>query len=162
MTGAVLLTTSAGAQAEAAPAQRFDVGFRFVDGELARLSLVASGTAQGRGTVTEDYLPAADGTWHVVATFHLPTGTVIVSARAGQLERVFRPQACQASGRMHIPYTVLGGTGEYEGATGGGWLTEHQNLVGERVDGECQDADSGLPPALVVGRIVAEGTLALG
>lgn len=162
MTGALLLATSAAAEAEATPAQRFDVGFRVVDGEPARLSLVASGTARGRGTVTEDYMPAADGTWHVVATFHLPTGTVVVSAEAGQLERVFRPQACQASGRMHIPYTVVGGTGAYVGATGGGWLTEHQNLVGARVHGACQGADSGLPPALVVGRIVAEGTLALG
>ena len=106
-------------------------------------------------------MPAADGTWHAVATFHLPTGTIIVTAEAGQLERVFRPQACQASGRMHIPYSVVGGTGAYEGATGGGWLTEHQNLVGERVHGACQGPDSGLPPALVVGRIVAEGTLAL-
>jgi len=161
MTGAMVLVTPAAAQAEATPAQRFDVGFQFVDGEPARFTLVASGTAKGRGTVTEDYLPAADGTWHAVATFHLPTGTVTVTAQAGQLERVFRPQACQASGRMHIPYTVVGGTGAYEGATGGGWLTEHQNLVGERVHGACQGPDSGLPPALVVGRIVAEGTLAL-
>ena len=161
MAAAVLQVTPATAQADASPAQRFDVGFRLVDGQPVRLTLVASGTAKGRGTVTEDYVPAPDGTWHVLATFHLPSGTVVVSAEAGQLQRVFRPQACQASGRMHIPYTVVGGTGAYEGATGGGWLTEHQNLVGERVHGVCQGPDSGLPPALVVGRIVAEGTLAL-
>ena len=161
LAGPVLLVAPAAAQAEASPGQRFDVGFRIVDGEPARLTLVATGTAKGRGSVTEDYVLATDGTWLAVATFHLPTGAVMVSAEAGQLERVFRPQACQASGRMHIPYTVVGGTGTYEGASGSGWLTEHQNLVGQRVQGVCQGPDSGLPPALVVGRILAEGTLVL-
>ena len=61
----VLQVTPATAQAEATPAQRFDVGFRLVDGQPVRLTLVASGTAKGRGTVTEDYVPAPDGTWHV-------------------------------------------------------------------------------------------------
>jgi hypothetical protein len=157
---AVLALAPASATADTRTDQRFSVGYREVDGNVVRMSLRASGVASGSGDVSIEPL-AGDPDWDVVVTFHLADGSVSIGTVEDQLQRVFRPQACQATGTLDIPYEVVGGTDRYTGATGSGRITEHQNLVGERIHGVCQGPDSGLEPRTVVGRLDVNGTLVL-
>lgn len=159
-TAAVLALPPVGAAADTRTDQRFSVAYREVDGNVLRMDLRASGVASGAGEVSLEPL-VGDPDWDVVLTFHLADGSVSIGTIGGQLQRVFRPQACQATGGLDIPYEVVGGTDRYAGATGSGRITEHQNLVGERIRGACQGPESGLEPRTVVGRISAEGTLVL-
>jgi hypothetical protein len=144
----------------AAPEQTFAVGYRLADGEMLRFDVQATGVVSGHGSVTEGFVQTPTG-YDALVTFHVGGGSVTIRAEAGQLERVLRLRACQATGFLDIPYTVVGGTGNWVGASGSGRLVEHQNLVGNRDGGACMGPDSGQEPRVVVGRIVAEGTLAL-
>ena len=81
--------------------------------------VIATGTLNARGTVTDVFVLHPDGTFDNFATQTFPDGTLLYHG-AGTFELTVDPRTCIGEGHVDGPFEITGGTGAYAGATGEG------------------------------------------
>ncbi len=101
--------------------------------------VIASGPVRGVGTLVTDshQFNPEDGSVLVVTRFVFEEGTLFVTFRGqAQLESVAR---CVTRTAIDGTFEITGGTGRYEGATGGGTFTDRGTLVLRRGAEGCSE-----------------------
>ena len=149
---------AAGAPADAATGtQTFRIIFTADPHTGAPGTVIATGLINGIGTdrtLAQDLHP--DGTETDTDLITLPGGTVTIADTDPSDLVHFNPAACLATLSGTGPYTILGGTGAYAGASGRGTFTVHGVIVFDRAPGGCSEA-----PRLFFGAVTAVGSIAV-
>ena len=107
----------------------------------ARGRVIAAGVVNGVGfdeTIAQD--PHPDGSETDTDRITLPGGTITIVDTDPPDTATFDPASCTAT--LHAsgaPYTVIGGTGAYAGATGGGTFSASGIILFSRAGGECTE-----------------------
>jgi hypothetical protein len=104
-------------------------------------TVVLSGLVNARGTdQTITQHPNPDGSETDVDLFTLPGGTITVEDTDPGGTFDFDPRSCIATiGTSAGVFTVVGGTGAYAGASGGGTFTARGLVVFDRIPGGCSE-----------------------
>ena len=79
-----------------------------------------------------------------VIRFRLPQGTVTLDSPTVDEDEDFNELACAGSFTFTGPFTIVGGTGAFQGATGSGQVQGQGRFIGERTPTGCsEDEDAG-------------------
>ena len=157
---AVAVTGATGPGLGASPAQAprnqvFSIISLTVHGKERPIPVVGSGAITAAGVFTEKAI-ARDLDR---ITLRFPKGTLVLRARENLS---WKPDlgACLATARGGTTWKVIGGTGAYAGATGGGTYTDHGTLLGARgADGACLGKAAPPPYVIVTADFVGTVTL---
>ena len=107
----------------------------------AKGKVIAAGVVNGIGfdeTIAQD--PHQDGSETDTDRITLPGGTITILDTDPPDTATFDPSTCTAT--LHAtgaPYTVIGGTGAYAGATGGGTFSATGLIVFKRTPDGCSE-----------------------
>ena len=122
-------------------------------------SAVATGVFMGAGTVVTPEGQQPTG-FPAVLTF--PQGTLVLRISPTGNNLQFDPQSCVLSGPIFGTYDVIGGTGQFVGASGSGTFQGQVfALFGRDAQGQCIDPASGQAPIFVVQVVRNPGTITL-
>ena len=117
--------------------------------------VVATGTVNASGTVTDAFTLNPDGTFDNLATQVFPDGNLFFHA-SGTFAFTLNPRTCQGEGDVVGPFEITGGTGAYEGASGEGVDRISLHFFFDKTDTGCSPF-----PARVSGVTRATGTLTI-
>ena len=116
--------------------QRFIV-FGSGSGDDVTFRVFAVGPITGVGTFEETDDPD-------VVLFRFPQGTVTLDSPTGEESEEFDERTCTGSFTFSGPFTITGGTGAFQGATGSGHVQGQGRFIGERTPTGCsEDEDAG-------------------
>lgn len=148
-----LVGTASPAMAATGP-QRFIVVFRGTTGPVFATGVI-NGSGQVSNVVPEVLDPEA-GTFSETDRLTFPEGTIDVLFK-GTVSGFFPdPNTCVARPSGSGTWTVVGGSGAYEDASGGGTFTFPAVLVFPRTANGC-----GEEPILTLAFVTAEGTISV-
>lgn len=132
----VAMGVASPAGAQTSGNQRFIV-FGGGSGDDVRFTVVAVGPITGVGTFEETEDPD-------VIVFRFPQGTVTLDSPTEDESEEFDERSCTGSFTFTGPFTIVGGTGAFQGATGSGQVRGQGRFVGERTATGCsEDEDAG-------------------
>ncbi len=132
----ILIGLASPAAAQTAGNQRFIV-FGAGSGADVPFRVFAIGPITGVGTFEETEDPD-------IVRFRFPQGTVTLDSPTGDETGEFDERTCTGSFTFTGPFTIIGGTGAFQGATGSGTVQGQGRFVGERTATGCsEDEDAG-------------------
>lgn len=95
---------------------------------------------------------------HNTGTFVFPNGTITVKHSRGTGTQSFNPKTCLLQVNLHGTYTLLGGTGAYQGISGSGTYKLSLLSIGAKSGGKCSRTK---PPVAVQQLIQASGPVTM-
>ncbi len=132
----VFMGLASPAAAQTQSNQRFIV-FGGGSGADVPFTVIAIGPITGVGTFEETEDPD-------IIRFRFPQGTVTLDSPTGDETEEFDERTCVGSFTFMGPFTVVGGTGAFQGVTGSGSVQGQGRFVGERTATGCsEDEDAG-------------------
>jgi hypothetical protein len=157
----VALAALPASHAAAAPVpatESFVMTFQTIRGVDQPTLVAATGPITGVGVETQTEQDTSNGEF-VEFTWHLSAGTVTADA-VEQYTFVPDYRSCTAKATGTGSWTIVGGTGEYVGATGSGTFTDQGTFVGARDShGAC---DPNAEPSLSAFVLRGVGAVSLG
>ncbi len=135
-TAFLLMGLASPAAAQTQGSQRFIV-FGGGTGEDVNFTVVAIGPITGFGTFEETEDPD-------VIRFVFPQGTVTLDSPTTDETEEFDERTCTGRFTFTGPFTIVGGTGAFQGASGSGSVQGQGWFIGERTATGCsEDEDAG-------------------
>jgi len=119
-------------------------------------TVVASGVLNATGKDVEVSATASSG----VDRFVFPHGSLRISHTRHQHSESFDPRSCTARFSESGTFKVVGGTGAYVGASGGGTYQLHGTFMGQRTAKGCGRGGTGLVVVHATGHLGVPGAKA--